>query len=77
MKTIMVQIDLEKALYSGKKGVLYKSIILENLEKPVLENVLESTNGNQLKAARMLGMNRNTIRSKIKKLGIDLSRWKA
>ena len=56
-------------------GALYKSII-QAIEKPLIENTLERTEGNQLKAARILGLNRNTIRSKIKKLGIDPKRWK-
>jgi two-component system nitrogen regulation response regulator GlnG len=55
---------------------LYKSVI-QAIEKPLIENTLERTAGNQLKAARILGINRNTIRSKIKKLGIDPKRWKS
>lgn len=69
-------IELENSLFSEKKGVLYKSI-LEAIEKPLLEQTLERCEGNQLKAARVLGINRNTMRAKIKKLGIDVSRWKA
>lgn len=68
-------IELEDSLYNEKRGVLYKSI-LEVIEKPLIEHILERTEGNQLKAARILGLNRNTIRSKIKKLGIDVSKWK-
>lgn len=67
--------ELEKYLYSEKKGVLYKSI-LELVEKPIIERVLERTEGNQLKAARILGINRNTMRAKIKKLGIDPEAYK-
>jgi len=63
-------IELEKSLYDLKKGVLYKSI-LEIIEKPILERALERALGNQLKAAKILGINRNTIRAKIKKLGIN------
>ncbi len=59
-----------------KDGELYKSTI-QAVEKPLIENVLERTEGNQLKAAKILGINRNTIRSKIRKLGIDAKRWKA
>jgi len=63
-------IELEKSLYDLKKGILYKSI-LEVIEKPILERALERADGNQLKAAKILGINRNTIRAKIKKLGIN------
>ncbi|MDP3731731.1 MAG: helix-turn-helix domain-containing protein [Candidatus Omnitrophota bacterium] len=61
---------LDDTLYNEKKGVLYK-YILEIIEKPLIERILERTEGNQLKAARILGLNRNTIRAKIKKLGIN------
>ncbi|MDD5173694.1 MAG: helix-turn-helix domain-containing protein [Candidatus Omnitrophota bacterium] len=59
-----------------EKGVLYKSII-QSIEKPLIESALERTAGNQLKASRILGINRNTMRSKIRKLGIDAKKWKA
>mgnify|MGYP001616700158 CR=1 FL=1 len=68
-------IELEDSLYNKNKGALYKSI-LEVIERPLLEHILERTEGNQLKAARILGLNRNTIRSKIKKLGINVDKWK-
>jgi two-component system nitrogen regulation response regulator GlnG len=58
-----------------KEGVLYK-VIIQAIERPLIEHTLERTFGNQLKAARILGINRNTMRSKIKKLGIDPKRWK-
>lgn len=69
-------IELGDSLYSQKKGVLYKSVLSE-IEKPLIEHILGRTGGNQLKAAKILGINRNTMRSKIKKLGIDVGRWKA
>ena len=68
-------IELEDSLYNEKRGVLYKSI-LEIIEKPLIEHILERTEGNQLKAARILGLNRNTIRNKIKRLGINVDKWK-
>jgi two-component system nitrogen regulation response regulator GlnG len=68
-------IELEDSLYDLKKGVLFKSI-LEVIEKPIIERALERTDGNQFKAARILGINRNTIRAKIKKLGIDPDKYK-
>lgn len=68
-------IELEDSLYNEKKGLLYKSI-LDIIEKPLIEHMLEHTDGNQLKAAKILGMNRNTIRAKIKRLGINVREWK-
>jgi two-component system nitrogen regulation response regulator GlnG len=68
-------IELDDSLYKDKQGVLYK-YVLEIVEKPLIEHALERTYGNQLKAAKILGINRNTIRAKIKKLGIDPNKWK-
>ena len=68
-------IGLEDSLFYQKQGVLYKSI-LEVIEKPLFEHILKRTEGNQLKAAKILGINRNTMRSKIKKLGINVGIYK-
>ena len=50
--------------------------VLEMVERPLFEAVLENTRGNQLKAADILGINRNTLRKKITDYGISLSRSK-
>jgi len=68
-------IELDNSLYKEKQGVVYR-YVLEIIEKSLLEQVLERTFGNQLKAAKILGINRNTMRTKIKKFGIDPNRWK-
>jgi two-component system nitrogen regulation response regulator GlnG len=44
------------------------------VERPLIELVLERTGGNQVKAAQMLGINRNTLRKKINELGVTLRR---
>lgn len=44
--------------------------LLPLFEKPLLETALEATRGNQIKAAHVLGINRNTLRKKMKELGI-------
>lgn len=75
IKTVFGRILEDEALLKEKYGVLYKTILSE-VEKPLIERVLERTEGNQLKAARILGINRNTIRSKIKKFGIEVGKWK-
>jgi two-component system nitrogen regulation response regulator GlnG len=68
-------VELDDSLYKEKQGTLYK-YVLEAIEKPLIERALERTYGNQLKAAKILGINRNTMRTKIKKLGIDPNKWK-
>ena len=48
---------------------LYDTVLSE-VEKALISLVLKETNGNQLKTARVLGINRNTLRSKIKEYKI-------
>ncbi len=50
--------------------------ILHEMEKPLINLSLEATNGNQLRTAEMLGLNRNTLRKKIKELDISIMREK-
>ncbi|MFA5099890.1 MAG: helix-turn-helix domain-containing protein [Candidatus Omnitrophota bacterium] len=68
-------VGLMELIYAEKRGDLYKAVF-DAVEKPVIEYVLAQTEGNQLKAARILGINRNTMRTKIRKLSIDTNRWK-
>lgn len=51
---------------------LYQRILRE-IERPLIQKVLQVTNGNQVKASEMLGLNRNTLRKKIKELEISVS----
>ncbi len=67
-------IEIKDHFFNGK-GTFYKSVV-EEIEKPLIEHVLENTRGNQKKAAKVLGLNRNTLRTKIRKLGINVERWK-
>jgi two-component system, NtrC family, nitrogen regulation response regulator GlnG len=68
-------VELGEELFRQKRGTVYKTV-LEIIEKPLIEQALARTEGNQFKAARILGINRNTIRTKIKKFGINAARWK-
>ncbi len=52
---------------------LYSRIIQE-VERPLMTLTLEATRGNQLRAAEVLGLNRNTLRKKIRDLDIQVSR---
>ena len=48
--------------------------ILREIEEPLLIATLSATRGNQIKAAELLGLNRNTLRKKIKDLQIPVIR---
>ncbi len=48
--------------------------VLEELERPLIAISLAACRGNQIRAAQLLGLNRNTLRKKIRDLGIELSR---
>ncbi len=54
-------------------GDLYTRLI-SAVERPLIEIVLDHAGGNQVKAAQMLGINRNTLRKKITDLGITMRR---
>ena len=41
------------------------NVVIEQVEKPLLELALRAYNGNQVKTAAMLGINRNTLKKKI------------
>jgi two-component system nitrogen regulation response regulator GlnG len=48
--------------------------ILREIEVPLLTAALAATRGNQIRAADLLGLNRNTLRKKIRDLGIKVIR---
>ncbi len=53
-------------------GSVYDSA-LAAFERPLFEAVLRETHGNQLRAAQVLGINRNTLRKRLVELGISAS----
>ena len=52
---------------------LYERVLRE-VEVPLIELSLQATRGNQIKTAELLGLNRNTLRKKIRDLEIDVVR---
>ena len=48
--------------------------VLRELERPLITLTLQATRGNQVKAAEVLGLNRNTLRKKIRELEIGVMR---
>ncbi len=67
--------DFIKRFKSSEGSNLYYTLLRE-IEKPLITMVLKETNGNQLEAAHILGLNRNTLRKKIKELNISLDKIK-
>jgi len=63
MEQYFADLDGEQA------GSIYQMVI-GCVEKPVLEVVLKHAQGNQTHAAELLGINRNTLRKKMKDHGI-------
>src|SRR5438132_8877794 len=60
-------------LMAAQPGRVHREA-LELLERPLLAHVLALTGGNQLRAARLLGLNRNTLRKRCRELGLALPR---
>lgn len=54
----------------GEKPCHVYDMVINSVEKPLLESVLHRVRGNQTHAAEMLGINRNTLRKKMKEYGI-------
>ena len=46
-------------------------LVMDEVERPLLETVLHHTRGNQSKAAEILGLNRGTLRKKLRKYRLD------
>ncbi|MCP1241374.1 nitrogen regulation protein NR(I) [Acetobacter lambici] len=68
---------IARYLEAGREGMplhdLHARIIAE-VERPLIQMTLTETRGNQIKAAAMLGLNRNTLRKKIRDLEIPVVR---
>ena len=47
------------------------AMVLSQIERPLLESVLEHTGGNQSRAAEYLGLNRGTLRKKLRIYDLD------
>lgn len=60
-----------KKLTKLERSNLFDSVISE-VEKSLIYIVLKETEGNQLRAAKTLGINRNTLRAKIKEYKIRI-----
>lgn len=62
--------DMERMFLTIGRGKVYNKVIAET-EKMLIEESLKRAFGNQSIAAKILGINRNTMRAKVRKLNID------
>lgn len=75
--------SLEEMLYRRFKSFLQNlgqtasgsvyNFVWESVDRPLIKAVMEWTGGNQSKASEVLGLHRNTLRAKIKNLGMNFS----
>ncbi|GJL60214.1 MAG: hypothetical protein NPIRA03_30710 [Nitrospirales bacterium] len=67
--------DFVRAMNVGSGKNLYPTL-MRAVERPLIELALRETHGNQIKAARLLGLNRNTLRKKITEFQISVNQLK-
>ena len=58
--------NLDELFMNASDSVIYRTVV-ESVERPLIEKALERTFGNQVKAAKILGIHRNTLKMKISK----------
>jgi Fis family transcriptional regulator len=58
------------ASLNGHRPAHLYDLVLREVEEPLLKAVLDYTEGNQVRAAGILGINRGTLRKKLRQLGL-------
>ncbi|MDP9097325.1 MAG: nitrogen regulation protein NR(I) [Pseudomonadota bacterium] len=72
-----VERHIRQFLAASRDGMPMRDIydrVIAEVERPLIQMTLSATRGNQIKAAAMLGLNRNTLRKKIRDLDIPVVR---
>ncbi|MCG9695435.1 MULTISPECIES: DNA-binding transcriptional regulator Fis [Shewanella] len=59
------------AQMDGQEAEEVYEMVLSEVEAPLLDIIMQHTRGNQTRAANMLGINRGTLRKKLKKYGMN------
>lgn len=70
-KSVKSSLDQYFTDLEGQPPHAIYDMVLACIEQPLLEYILEHTEGNQSKAAEILGINRNTLRKKLQQYNID------
>ncbi|MEQ1602229.1 MAG: Fis family transcriptional regulator [Methylophilaceae bacterium] len=68
---IQVALDEYFKNLDGQQPNAVYDMVLQSVEKPLLEYIMKHANGNQSKAAEILGVNRNTLRKKLQQYQIQ------
>ncbi len=74
---VAVERHIRSFLAANRDGIPMRDIydrVIAEVERPLIQMTLSATRGNQIKAAAMLGLNRNTLRKKIRDLDIPVVR---
>ena len=58
-----------QASAAAEPARVYRAV-MARIERPLLRHALDLSGGNQLRAARLLGINRNTLRKRLRQLGL-------
>ena len=66
---------IEEYFLRVNRGEIYSRVI-EDIEKQLIEKALARSFGNQIAAAEILGINRNTLHAKMKKFNIEAEKFK-
>jgi len=69
-KTVEKSLDEYFRKLDGEPPHGIYDMVITHVERAVIESVMTRTNGNQTQAAELLGLNRNTLRKKIRLYGI-------
>ena len=74
-KSLKYQVGLALRRYfkelDGNKATNVFEMVIKEVEKPMLEEVMKFCNGNKSQASKILGINRVTLRTKLKQYKID------
>ena len=69
------KLGTDEQFYTVDIGRSY-SYIINDIEKITIIKALERSDGNRVRAAKMLGVHRNTLNNKIRKFNIDVGNFK-
>ncbi|MEE9447179.1 MAG: helix-turn-helix domain-containing protein [Arenicellales bacterium] len=55
---------------NGEAPAQLHKLVIDEVEKTLVQNIMQRTDGNQSEAAKILGVNRNTLRSRLEKFDL-------